>query len=87
MRSKYYTNSLKFKVYKRDKGRCQLCQDKLLLKDATLDHIKPKSKGGPNSIDNLQLMCRQCNLFKANKTLYISNDQQEEIEDKIGNVI
>jgi 5-methylcytosine-specific restriction endonuclease McrA len=89
MKSKYIykTDSLKYQVYKRDKGRCQLCQDKLLLSHATLDHIKPKSKGGPTTLDNLQLMCLKCNQFKANKDLYISEEQQEEINDKIGNVI
>jgi len=31
----------------------------------TLDHIKPRSKGGTNDDDNLQLLCRRCNRAKS----------------------
>lgn len=34
----------------------------------TKDHIHPKSKGGPDSIDNMQTMCVRCNAKKGNKT-------------------
>ena len=33
----------------------------------TKDHIKPKSKGGANHMDNYQPMCSPCNGHKADK--------------------
>lgn len=31
----------------------------------TADHIRPKSRGGPNQLRNLQTMCWPCNLAKG----------------------
>ncbi|MCL2120892.1 MAG: DEAD/DEAH box helicase family protein [Clostridiales bacterium] len=32
-----------------------------------IDHIVPMSKGGKTTLDNLQLLCRPCNLIKSDK--------------------
>ena len=45
---------------------CQRCQSE---KNLTMDHRIPLSKGGKNSIDNLELLCRECNSKKAAKKL------------------
>ena len=31
----------------------------------TVDHIKPRSLGGTDELDNLQILCRQCNSRKG----------------------
>lgn len=33
------------------------------------DHVVPLSRGGTNTIDNIQPLCRHCNLVKQNKTI------------------
>ena len=33
-----------------------------------MDHIVPKARGGPFTLDNLALCCRACNLYKHIKT-------------------
>lgn len=62
------------KVYERDLGICQLCNSFIIFGNDTnadnypsIDHIKPLSKGGLHSWDNVQLVCRRCNTLKGNK--------------------
>lgn len=49
-----------FNLYAEEDGRLVLM---------TKDHIVPKSKGGPNSLTNYQLMCCHCNNLKASYDL------------------
>jgi 5-methylcytosine-specific restriction endonuclease McrA len=50
-------------VWRRDEGRCVKCgsQEKL-----EFDHIIPLSKGGSNTVRNVQLLCENCNRGKSN---------------------
>jgi hypothetical protein len=62
-----------WKVFSRDKFRCQLCNikvqkiDYLLDNAAEVDHIVPISLGGVHSYSNVQTLCRKCNQTKSNK--------------------
>jgi hypothetical protein len=54
-------------VYARDNWTCQYCGKGVDRKTATLDHIKPRSRGGENSYSNLTTACGPCNRKKADK--------------------
>jgi HNH endonuclease len=56
---------IKVAVRQRDRGQCRMCgyADPYI----EFDHILPRSKGGPNTIDNIQLLCRGCNRKKSDK--------------------
>lgn len=45
---------------------CLCCKKTKIL---TADHVIPVSKGGTNTIDNIQPLCRQCNSKKGIKTI------------------
>lgn len=51
-------------IWARYQGICQGCGTSLSFKEATLDHIIPKSRGGADGIENLQIMCWSCNQAK-----------------------
>lgn len=51
-------------VYERDGYRCVRCG---ATDDLSLDHIVPVSRGGKNDYENLQTMCRPCNVRKGNR--------------------
>ena len=63
------SNRLRTKILDRDNYTCQMCgrtpADGVVLH---VDHIFPVSKGGTNDEDNLQTLCRDCNLGKFNHT-------------------
>ena len=50
----------------RDCGRrCVYCGERLELDTATLDHVYPRARGGPNLPGNLVPACEGCNQMKA----------------------
>ncbi len=51
-------------VWQRDGGRCVECGMKEKL---CFDHIVPFSRGGSNTVRNIQLLCERCNLSKGNR--------------------
>jgi ATP adenylyltransferase len=62
--SGYVSGSVRYNVLKRAKHRCELCgghEDQVALH---VDHIVPRSKGGPDDINNFQALCMTCNTNK-----------------------
>jgi 5-methylcytosine-specific restriction endonuclease McrA len=56
-------------IYKRDQFTCQYCGSRPGSEELTIDHIKPRSKGGKTEWTNCVLACWKCNSKKASKTL------------------
>jgi len=51
-------------VFERDGYCCVLCSDSERL---SLDHVKPYSKGGEDTVENLRLLCVDCNRRRGNR--------------------
>jgi len=62
--SRYIPKEVIGQVWLRYEGKCVQCGSSINLQ---LDHIIPYSKGGATSLDNLQLLCKKCNMEKSNK--------------------
>ena len=58
--------SVRYQVLKRDR-KCQLCGAGPDVGPLQVDHIVPRSQGGTNDIDNLQVLCAICNRGKSNR--------------------
>jgi len=55
------------KVYARDNGRCYICLQYVSYAEFQLDHIRPITKDGPHTYDNVAVTCRSCNAKKGNR--------------------
>jgi 5-methylcytosine-specific restriction endonuclease McrA len=55
-------------VYRRDGHCCQYCGCHLTTRNASIDHVMPRSRGGGHSWVNMVSACKPCNRKKANKT-------------------
>lgn len=56
-------------TYHRDNHRCLYCGVQLPAVKLTLDHVVPRSKGGPTSFENCATACEPCNRRKADLDL------------------
>lgn len=60
-------NKLRKFIFKKYNNSCSYCGATNVKLE--IEHIVPKSNGGTNSIRNLTLSCRKCNILKGNKSL------------------
>ena len=49
-------------------GDCAGCRHHFRFENLTVDHIVPRSKGGTDHLDNLQLLCGHCNSVKGTRS-------------------
>lgn len=62
--TRHIPQHIKQAVWQRDQGRCAQCGSTNYLE---FDHIIPFVKGGASSFNNVQLLCRKCNLSKGDR--------------------
>lgn len=55
-------------IFLRDQHTCQYCCKKFPVKELTLDHVFPVSRGGGKTWENLTTACHKCNHKKGNRT-------------------
>lgn len=83
---KQISKKIRFEVFKRDGFKCQYCGASAPDIILHVDHIKPVSKGGKNTITNLITACSGCNLGKSdieltdNSVLKKQKAQLEELQ-------
>jgi 5-methylcytosine-specific restriction endonuclease McrA len=65
------SNGIRYKIFKRDKYRCQVCgkSGSDLGIELQIDHKIPVIRGGTNDITNLWTLCNKCNSGKSAKDL------------------
>ena len=55
-------------ILARDGFCCQYCGEAVPLKELTIDHVVPRSRGGGTTWDNVATACGPCNRRKGNRT-------------------
>jgi HNH endonuclease len=63
-KTRHIPDDVKREVWDRDAGRCVRCNASEYLE---FDHIIPFTRGGANTVNNVQLLCRKCNLLKRDR--------------------
>lgn len=56
------------RVVKDGAPHCPVCGDRMV--GGEVDHKQPKSRDGTDLVENLWVICRDCNREKRNQTLY-----------------
>ena len=56
-------------LFGRQEGRCGGCKVEFLFRIMEVDHVVPRSRGGSDHLENLQLLCPNCNRIKGDRDM------------------
>lgn len=62
-----FSDSIKQKVYEKQKGICPICKEHFEINQMEADHITPWHEGGKTIEENCQMLCKDCNRRKSGK--------------------
>ena len=62
-----FTENQKRSAYEKQNGICKTCEKHFDIKEMEADHITPWHAGGKTSVDNCQMLCKDCNRRKSGK--------------------
>ena len=62
-----FSDSVKQKVYEKQKGKCKKCGKEFDISEMEADHITPWHEGGKTDEDNCQMLCKLDNRRKSGK--------------------
>ena len=63
-----WPKGLRQELMRRQGNRCVCCGCRLSVYNCEIDHMDPVIRGGSNDKDNLQVLCRPCNMRKGPQT-------------------
>lgn len=69
-------------LYGKQRGDCVGCGRHYEVKDFAIDHIVPRARGGSHELDNLQLLCTNCNGIKGDRDMPYLRERLAELEDE-----
>jgi len=72
MTAEHVPATLQRRVCRRAGDRCEYCRLAQAMQEATfhVDHIEPRSAGGPTTLENLALACVSCSLRKGARAVF-----------------
>ena len=56
-------------LFGEQEGMCAGCKILFPFPNLTIDHVVPRSKGGTDHLENLQLLCGACNSIKGDREM------------------
>ena len=64
---RYNSDANRKKIYGEQEGHCNGCRTHFELRNLEVDHIIARNDGGTDHIENLQLLCGNCNRIKGDR--------------------